>query len=146
MRPKCRPILQSYCRLNLESIFSSKFTKELKCALNSQKDGQNHIYRATTGGLEDYQQPFFKTNLSTNYRHFDTLSTDFINFYNFRIFGPGTRQPTLLKTLMSRILNPNVIRIILIFFGSFSNNSRLTPRKSTFLGHGRLVRVINVSL
>ena len=108
------------------------------CIKFTKRWAKSHI-QGDHWGLEDYRQPFFKTNLSTNYRHFDTLSTDFINFYNFRIFGPGTRQPTLLKTLMSRILNPNVIRIILIFFGSFSNNSRLTPRKSTFLGHGRLV-------
>ena len=30
----------------------------------------------------------FFTTLSTNYRLFDTLSTNFIDFFIFRIFGP----------------------------------------------------------
>ena len=37
MWPKCRPIFWTQ-----ESLFSSTFAKELKCALNSQKDGQIH--------------------------------------------------------------------------------------------------------
>ena len=36
--------------------------------------------------INDYQ--FFFTALSTNYRLFDTLSTNFIDFSIFRIFGP----------------------------------------------------------
>ena len=45
-------------------------------------------YRVASGvrKINDYQ--FFFTTLSTNYRLFDTLSTNFIEFSIFRIFGP----------------------------------------------------------
>ena len=39
-------------------------------------------------GSEDYRLPFFSTILSTNYQLFDTLSTNFIDFSIFWIFGP----------------------------------------------------------
>ena len=52
-------------------------------------------------GSEDYRLPFFSTTLSTNYQLFDTLSTYFIDFSTFRIFGPGKR----LSTQVSLFLN-----------------------------------------
>ena len=61
----------------LESLFSSKFTKELKRALNSQKDGQNHINRVTTGGWKIINNHFLKPiyQLLSTYIDFDVKTS-----------------------------------------------------------------------
>ena len=67
-----------------------------------------YLRRSVQGGQwgsEDYRLPFFFTILSTNYQLFDTLSTNFIDFSIFRIFGPDIDPEPELNFHLKKLAN-----------------------------------------
>ena len=51
--------------------------------------------------INDYQ--FFFTKITNKYRLFDTLSTNFIDFSTFRIFGPDIDQESELNFHLKKL-------------------------------------------